>query len=108
MRIGQPGLRGGHETIWHKRAMVACELADDRGVPNVVPGQRKRALRELLAVRNIQGRRQRRPPAELVWSYDLRDVDNSGLIGLKIGDRDRAVTCAEVDTKTKTSVHWRP
>jgi hypothetical protein len=68
MRVGQPGLRGGHETIRHKRPVVARELTDDRGLSGIVPGQRKRTLRELLAVRNIQRRRQRRCLPEVIWS----------------------------------------
>ena len=87
-----------HETIRHERAPVARELADDRGLPSIVPGQRKRTLRELLAVRNINGGRQRRQLAELIWSHDLRDFDNLGVATLEIGDRDRAVAGAEVDS----------
>src|SRR6516164_8768363 len=85
--------------------MLACELADDRGLPGVVPGQRKRTVRELLGVRNIEGRRQRWHLAELFGSQDLCDFDDPGLISLEIGDRDRTVACAEVDTKTETNAH---
>jgi hypothetical protein len=46
--------------------MFAGELADDRRLPGIVPGQSKRTVRELLAVRNIQSRLQRWRPAELV------------------------------------------
>ena len=98
MRVGQPGLGGRHETIRHERATVARELADDRGLPSIVPGQRKRTFRELLAVRNIKGRWQRRHLAKLIWSHDLRDFDDLGVATLDIGDRDRAVAGAEVDT----------
>ena len=55
--------------------MLACELADDRGLPGIVPGQRKRTLRELLGVRNINGGRQCRQLADLIWPQGLRDFD---------------------------------
>src|SRR5256885_643263 len=105
MQVGQPGLRGGHETIRHERTPVAREVADNRRLPGIVPRQRKRTLWELLAVRNVKGRRERRHLAELIWSQSLRDFDDPGLTALEIGDRDRAVACAEVDAKAETSIH---
>src|SRR5208283_1973490 len=84
--------------------MVARELTDDRGVPGIAPGHGQPAG-ELVRVRKIQGRRQRRPLAELVLSHDLGDFDDPGLVGLKIGEPDRAVACAEVDTETETGIH---
>ena len=75
--------------------------------PAIFPGQRKRTLRELLGVRNINGGRQCRHLADLIWSEGLRDFDNPGLTTLEIGDRDCAVAGAEVDSKTETSAHER-
>src|SRR6516165_3957603 len=87
--------------------MLAGELADDRALPGIVPGQRKRTVRELLGVRNIEGRRQHWHLADLFGSQDLCDFDDPGLIRLKIGDCDRTVAGAEVDTKTETNAHER-
>src|SRR5271166_1771933 len=107
MRIGQPGFGGAHETIRHERPPLARELANDRALPGIVPRQRKRTLRELLGVRNVNGGRQCRHLADLLWSAALRDFDNPGLTTLEIGDRDCAVAGAEVDRKTETSAHER-
>ncbi len=98
-------LAGGREAIRHERPPLARELANDRALPGIVPGQRKRTLRELLGVRNINGGRQCRHLADLIWSYGLRDFDNPGLTTLEIGDRDCAVAGAEVDSKTETTAH---
>src|SRR5205807_6281296 len=96
---------GDHEAIRHERPPFARELANDRALPGIIPGQGKRTLRELLGVRNISGGRQRRHLADLIWSQGLRDFDNPGLTTLEIGDRDCAVAGAEVDSKTETSAH---
>ena len=105
MRVGQPGLGGGHQTIGHERAMVARELPDDPRAPRRRSRAEGTTPPEFLAVRNVQRGRQRRLLAELVGRQDLRDFDDPGLTGLEIGDRHRAVACAEVDTETETSVH---
>src|ERR1700751_5723678 len=105
MRVGQPGFGGAREAIRHESPPLARELANDRALPGIIPGQRKRTLRELLGVRNINGGRQRRHLANLIGSYGLRDFDNPSLTTLKIGDRDCAVAGAEVDSKTETSAH---
>src|ERR1700756_1119384 len=105
MRVGQPGFGGGHEAIGHERPPLARELANDRALPRMIPGQRKRTLWELLGVRNIDGGRQCRHLADLIWSERLRDFDNPGLTTLEIGDRHCAVAGAEVNTKTETSAH---
>ena len=68
MRVGQPGFGGGRDAIRHERPPLARELANDRALPGIVPGQRKRTLRELLGVRNISGGRQCRHLADLIWS----------------------------------------
>src|ERR1700739_3174391 len=107
MRVGQPGFGGGHEAIRHERPPLARELANDCALPGIVPGQRKRILREFLGVRNIDGGRQYRHLADLIWSERLRDFDNPGLTTLEIGDRDCAVAGTEVDRKTETSAHER-
>ena len=87
--------------------VVARKVTDDRGVPGtVLPGQWKRILLELVAVRNVEGRSQCRLFADLVWSEDLGDLHNLGLIGLQIGDRDHAVACAKVDAETELGAHW--
>src|SRR5262245_65334893 len=85
--------------------MLARELADDRRPPGIVPGQRKRTVGKLLAVRNIQSRRHHWHLAKLIGSQDLCNFDDLGLISLEIGDSDRAVACAEIYTKTETNVH---
>src|SRR5215472_19188947 len=105
MQVGEPGFGGGHEAIRHERPTLARELANDRALPGIVPRQRKRTLRELLGVRNINGGRQCRHLDDLIWSQGLRDFDNPGLTTLEICDRDCAVAGAEVDTKTETSAH---
>src|SRR5215813_10968197 len=105
MRIGQPGFGGGREAIRHERPPLARELANDRALPGIVPGQRKRTLRKLLGVWNIDGGRQCRHLADLIWSEGLRDFENPGLTAIEIGDRDCAVAGAEVDSKTETSAH---
>src|SRR6516162_4221845 len=105
MRVRQPGFGGGRDAIRHERPPLARELANDRALPGIVPGERKRTLRELLGVRNINGGRQCRQLADLIWSQGLRDFDNPGLTTLEIGDRDRAVAGAEIDSKTETSAH---
>src|SRR5580692_6822473 len=105
MRVGQPGFGRGREAIRHERAPLARELTNDRAFSSIVPGQRKRTLRELFGVRNINGGRQCWHLADLIWSQGLRDFENSGLTTLEIGDRDCAVAGAEVDSKTETSAH---
>src|SRR5215471_17979948 len=105
MRVGQPGFGGAREAIRYKRPPITRELANDHALPGIVPGQRKRTVRELLGVRNIDGGRQCRHLADLIWSERLRDFDNPGLAILEIGDRDCAVTGAEVDSQTETSAH---
>src|SRR5436190_15950531 len=105
MGVGQPGFGGGRDAIRHECPPLARELANDRALPGIVPGQRKRTFWELLGVRDINGGRQCRHLADLIWSQGLRDLDNPGLTTLEIGDRDCAVASAEVDSKTETSAH---
>src|ERR1700722_6081926 len=101
MRVGQPGFGGGHEAIRHERPPIARELANDRALPSIGPGQRKRTLRERLGGRKINGGRPCLYLADLIWSSDLPDFDNTGLTPVEIGARDCAVAGAEVDSKTE-------
>src|SRR6202011_364857 len=106
MRVGKPRLGGGDQTIRNQDAMIAGEMTDDHRIPYVVfPRQRKRIRRKLIRVRNVQRGRQRRFLPDLIWSNYLGDFQYLGLIGVQISERDRTVSCAKVDAKTKTGGH---
>src|ERR1700730_15973684 len=106
MRIGKPRLGGGDQTIRNQDAMIAGEMTDDHRIPYAVfPRQRKRIRRKLIRVGNVQRGRQRRFLPDLIWSNYLGDFQHLGLIGVQISERDRTVSCAKVDAKTKTGGH---
>ena len=103
MRVGEPRFGGGDETIGNKRAMVASEMAGYRGILEpVFPRKRKRVLRIFVTVGDVQRGGQRWFLADLIWSNYLGNFQYLGLIGLQIGERDRAVRCTKVDAKTET------
>ena len=86
--------------------MLASEMTSYRGVPDsVLPRQRKRILRKFITVRDVERGGQRRFLADLIRSKYLGDFQHLGLIGLQIGERDRAVGCTKVDAKTETCAH---
>src|SRR6266851_240911 len=106
MRVGEPRLGGGDETIGNQDAMLASEMTGYRGIPDtVLPRQRKRILRKFITVRDVERGGQRRLLADLIRSKYLGDFQHLGLIGLQIGERDRTVGCAKVDAKTETCAH---
>src|SRR5438128_8571097 len=106
MRVGEPRLGGGDETIGNQDAMLASEMTGYRGVPaSVLPRQRKRILRKFITVRDVKRRGQRRLLADLVRSKYLGDFQHLGLIRLHIGECDRTVCCTKVDAKTETCAH---
>jgi hypothetical protein len=106
MRVGEPRLGGGDETIGNQNAMLASEMTSYRGVPDsVLPRQRKRILRKFIPVRDVKRGGQRRLLADLIRSKYLGDFQHLGLIGLQIGERDRTVGCTKVDAKTETCAH---
>ena len=106
MRVGQPRLGGGDETIGNHGAMLASEMTDDRGIPDpFIPREWKRVLRELVAVRDVECGGQRRLLADLIWPDYLGDFQYLGVVGLQVSKRNRAVRCAKVDAKTETCTH---
>src|SRR6267143_2051609 len=106
MRVGEPRLGGGDETIGNQNAMVASEMTSYRGVPDsFLPRQRKRVLRKFIPVRDVKRGGQRRLLADLIRAKYLGDFQHLGLIGLQIGERDRTVGCTKVDAKTETCAH---
>src|ERR1700674_2182144 len=106
MRVGEPRISGGDETIGNQDDMLATEMTRYRGVPDsVLPRKRKRILRKFITVRDIKRGGQRRLLADLIRSKYLGDFEHLGLIGLQIGERDRTVGCAKVDAKTQTCAH---
>src|SRR6266851_9659652 len=106
MRVGEPRLGGGDETIRNQDTTLASEMTGYRGVPDsVLPRQRKRILRKFITVRDVKRGGQRRLLADLVRSKYLGDFQHLGLIGLQIGERDCTVGCTKVDAKTKTCAH---
>src|SRR5882757_1896103 len=108
MRVGKPRLGGGDQTIGNQDAMIVGEMTDDHRIPHVVfPRQRKRILRKLITVGDVQRGRQRRFLSDLVRSKYLGDFEYLGPIGVQISERDRTVSCAKVDAKTETGVHGR-
>src|SRR6266850_7494826 len=94
MRVGEPRLGGGDETVGNQDAMLASEMTGYRGVrDSVLPRKRKRILRKFITVRDIKRGGQRRLLADLIRSKYLGDFEHLGLIGLQIGERDRIVGC---------------
>jgi hypothetical protein len=78
---------------------------DRRASRSALPRHWKRILGELVTVRDVEGRGQRRLFAELVRSNDLGDFHNLGLVGLQIRDCDHAVARAKINAETESSVH---
>src|SRR6266850_5506699 len=106
MRVGEPRLGGGDETVGNQDAMLASEMTGYRGVrDSVLPRKRKRILRKFITVRDVKRGGQRRLLADLTRSKYLGDFEHLGLIGLQIGERDRIVGCTKVDAKTETCAH---
>ena len=55
MRVGEPRLGGGDETIGNQDAMLASEMTGYRGIPDtVLPRQWKRILRKFITVRDVE------------------------------------------------------
>src|ERR1700737_1013748 len=106
MRVGEPRLGGGDETIRNQDAMLASEMTGHRDVPDsLLPRQRKRILRKFITVRDVKRGGQGRLLADLVRSKNLGDFQHLGLIRLQIGERDCAVGCPKVEAKTETFAH---
>src|SRR5712671_3159057 len=102
MRVGKPRLGGGDQTIGNQDAMIVGEMTDDHRIPHVVfPRQRKRILRKLITVGDVQRRRQRRFLSDLVRSKYLGDFEYLGPIGVQISERDRTVSLAKGEPKTE-------
>src|SRR5208283_2037081 len=106
MRVRQPRLCRRDQAVRNQRAMIACEMADDRIAPlGRAPRQGECAFRKFVGMRDIKGGRQRRFFTDPIGPQDLGEFEDFRLIALDLRERDRAVACAEVDAETEPMVH---
>ena len=67
MRVGEPRFGRSDQTIGNKRTMLPSKMTGDRGVAElIIPRQRKRVLREFIAVGYVERGGERRFFADLI------------------------------------------